>query len=192
MNSWKRMEWLLAGALVVGGCSAVDRDVGTSAAHLESDAAADADAGAGSDAEVDLADASPDALLDASTDALLDASTDALLDASTDALLDASTDANDAAPAQGPVVVVTISGFTFPPVTVARGTTVRWVNASRAPHTVTSGASSDPADHPGASFDKVLPKGQTFEHTFANAGQQPYFCRFHEAAGMTGTVTVLP
>ena len=162
MNSWMRTEWLVAGALVIGGCSSMDGHVGQSEGRLDSDGGADAG----------------DAMPATST---------------ADAQLDAQLDAHaDAARPPMPVVTVTISGFAFPPVTVPRGTTVRWVNASRAPHTVTSGASSDAADSPGALFDKVLPKGQTFDFTFVDAGEQPYFCRFHEGSGMTGTVTVLP
>ena len=167
MNLFMRTEWLLAGALVIGGCGAADGRVGSTAAPLDSDGGADADG---------QADATADAVT--ASDAAGDAAGDA--------------DAADAAPAHAPIVVVTISGFTFSPVTIARGTTVRWVNASRAPHTVTSGASSDPSDNPGALFDKTLPRGQSFEFTFADAGEQPYFCRFHEGSGMTGVVTVLP
>ena len=83
-------------------------------------------------------------------------------------------------------------GLTFAParVTVTVGMTVRWVNKGGTPHTVTSGASSKPADSPGLVFDSGLAPGATFEHTFNTAGEQPYFCRYHEAMGMVGNITV--
>jgi plastocyanin len=91
---------------------------------------------------------------------------------------------------------VTISatdrGFDPADVTVARGATVRWINTSQEEHTVTSGASSSPADHPGQAFDRSLAPGQTFDRTFATPGTYPYFCRPHERFGMRGTVTVRP
>jgi len=90
------------------------------------------------------------------------------------------------------VVVATIVGFRFPEITVPAGTTVRWVNASMARHTVTSGASSAPADAPGSLFDGVVRPGASFEHTFDAAGDVPYFCRPHEGSGMTGVVHVTP
>jgi plastocyanin len=93
----------------------------------------------------------------------------------------------DASPS---VFVATIKGFTFPKISVPVGTTVRWVNSSRAPHTVTSGKSSDDADAPGALFDATIRPGESFEFTFTQVGEQPYFCRFHEDAGMVGTVVV--
>jgi plastocyanin len=85
-------------------------------------------------------------------------------------------------------------GLVFAPVhlTVTAGTTVRWVNKGRYEHTVTSGASSKDKDSPGAAFDAELSIGGLYEHTFTEAGDQPYFCRFHEAMGMAGVVTVSP
>jgi plastocyanin len=85
--------------------------------------------------------------------------------------------------------VATITAFKFPQISVPAGTTVRWVNNSRAPHTVTSGSGSDDPNV-GALFDATIRPGQSFEFTFKDAGDMPYFCRFHEEAGMVGTVVV--
>jgi YVTN family beta-propeller protein len=83
-------------------------------------------------------------------------------------------------------------GFAFQParLTVPAGAIVRWVNKGAIPHTVTSGPSSRPADAPGRLFEGVLASGASFQHTFATAGDFPYFCRYHEGMGMTGVVTV--
>ncbi|HSJ16139.1 MAG TPA: plastocyanin/azurin family copper-binding protein [Longimicrobiales bacterium] len=89
------------------------------------------------------------------------------------------------APVAGGVVTIDVVGFTFSPatITVAPGTTVRWVNDSDILHTVT------PDGHTAWS-DTNLPAGATFEHTFENPGSYPYFCTPHLAAGMTGTISV--
>jgi YVTN family beta-propeller protein len=83
-------------------------------------------------------------------------------------------------------------GFAFRPahLTVPAGSVVRWTNKGAIPHTVTSGASSRPADSPGVVFDGVLASGATFQRTFTAAGDWPYFCRYHEGMGMAGVVTV--
>ncbi|MEM7234292.1 MAG: plastocyanin/azurin family copper-binding protein [Planctomycetota bacterium] len=58
-------------------------------------------------------------------------------------------------------------------------------------HTVTSGASSDPADEPGALFDVESSCAEPiFVYTFEAADTYPYFCRPHERMGMTGVVYV--
>lgn len=95
-------------------------------------------------------------------------------------------------PAISQTVIETTDGATFSPshLTVVQGATVRWHNGGTVPHTVTSGASSAAADSPGALFDSQLPAGGTFEFTFTQVGDQPFFCRLHEAMGMTGVVSV--
>ncbi len=95
---------------------------------------------------------------------------------------------------RGAVEITASDGFIFSPanVTVSAGTTVRWVNTGSAPHTVTSGLSSRPADSPGTKFDHQLGRGTTFEFQFNEVGEQPFFCRFHESMGMKGVVTVTP
>jgi plastocyanin len=93
------------------------------------------------------------------------------------------------------VEVTTTDGLMFSPssVTIRVGGTVRWRNTGSVVHTVTSGASSMASSNPGALFDhNPLAPGGIFEFTFTAAGTQPYFCRFHEAMGMKGTVVVTP
>jgi plastocyanin len=93
------------------------------------------------------------------------------------------------------VEVQTTDGLMFSPssVTIPVGGTVRWRNSGSVTHTVTSGTSSMASANPGALFDhNPLAPGGTFEFTFTTAGTQPYFCRFHEAMGMKGTVVVTP
>lgn len=82
----------------------------------------------------------------------------------------------------------------FEPVTISVkvGTKVEWKNVGLHDHTVTSGAGSAVADNPGLVFDQTLAPGATFAHTFDTVGTQPYFCRFHEALGMKGSVVVTP
>jgi len=71
-------------------------------------------------------------------------------------------------------------------VTVDVGGKVVWSNDDTAAHTVTSGSA---ADGPDGNFDSSLfMAGTTFEHTFAEAGDYPYFCMVHP--WMVGTVTV--
>jgi plastocyanin len=77
-------------------------------------------------------------------------------------------------------------------VTVKKGTKVIFKNTSPVLHTLTSGASSNPSDNPGAAFDKVMPPKKTVKLKFTKVGDQPYFCRPHEEMGMVGTVTVTP
>ena len=65
---------------------------------------------------------------------------------------------------------------------VSAGTTVTWTNEGESPHTVTA---SD------GSFDSGnLDPGDTFSHTFDQAGEFSYVCQYHEADGMVGAVTV--
>jgi plastocyanin len=79
--------------------------------------------------------------------------------------------------------------------TIAVGDTVKWVWASSG-HTVTSGSAGvadgtfcSPSD---ANCDTAATSnaGATYSHTFAAAGDFPYFCRPHAGAGMTGDITV--
>ena len=75
---------------------------------------------------------------------------------------------------------VTIVDFAFDPATVdvSVGTTVVWTNTGQAPHTVTGSFADSGA----------LSPGQTFRHTFAEAGSFDYVCSFHPQ--MTGTIRV--
>ncbi|HKH76009.1 MAG TPA: cupredoxin family copper-binding protein [Rubrobacteraceae bacterium] len=82
-------------------------------------------------------------------------------------------------------ISVNVQNFAFDPpnIVVAPGTTVTWVNADRAPHTVTA---TDPA---GAFDSGTLRPGQSFSFTFTQPGTSyAYYCAIHPS--MTGTVTV--
>ena len=65
---------------------------------------------------------------------------------------------------------------------VEAGTTVTWTNNGESPHTVTA---SD-----GSFESGNLDPGQTFSHTFDEAGEFGYVCDYHEADGMVGSITV--
>jgi plastocyanin len=71
------------------------------------------------------------------------------------------------------------------PVQVSVGSTVTWTNDDAQPHTVSSGQNATP----DGTFDSgiMAPQG-TFEHTFTEAGEFPYFCLLHP--NMVGTVSV--
>ena len=80
------------------------------------------------------------------------------------------------------------SGSCFLPseVTIGVGESVTWYNDSTTAHTVTSG---NPEDGPDSVFDSSLfLAGNTFSHTFTEAGQYEYFCSIHP--WMQGIVTV--
>jgi len=81
------------------------------------------------------------------------------------------------------------SGSCFSPseVTIGVGDSVTWHNDSTAAHTVTSG---NPEDGPDGLFDSGLfLGGDTFSHTFNEAGEYQYFCQIHP--WMTGTVIMV-
>ena len=69
--------------------------------------------------------------------------------------------------------VVTMDNFTFTPpeLTVAVGTTVKFVNHDDIPHTV--------VDKNKAYRSKALDTDDSFSFTFANAGTFDYFCGLH-------------
>jgi plastocyanin len=69
--------------------------------------------------------------------------------------------------------VVAIDNFTFgpPDLTVAVGTTVRWVNHDDIPHSV--------VDKNKAFRSKALDTDDSFSYTFASAGTFDYFCGLH-------------
>lgn len=69
--------------------------------------------------------------------------------------------------------VVVIDNFTFTPpeLTVAVGTTVKWVNHDDIPHSV--------VDKSKAFRSKALDTNDSFSFTFAGAGTFDYFCGLH-------------
>jgi len=68
------------------------------------------------------------------------------------------------------------------------GDTVRWTNDDATPHTVTSGSNGVPDNKFNSSpnFNPLKAPGDTFSHTFTEAGQYPYYCALHP--NQVGTV----
>jgi plastocyanin len=84
--------------------------------------------------------------------------------------------------AQEPTNVVTIDNFTFSPkdLTVAVGTTVKWINHDDIPHTVVE---------KNTTFrSKALDTDDSYSFTFTTAGSFDYFCGLHPH--MVGKVIV--
>jgi len=77
---------------------------------------------------------------------------------------------------------VTIDNFTFGPkeLTVAVGTTVKWVNHDDTPHIV--------VDKNKAFRSKALDTNDSFSFTFTSAGTFDYFCGLHPH--MVGKISV--
>jgi len=84
--------------------------------------------------------------------------------------------------AQDATNVVTIDNFTFTPpeLTVAVGTTVKWVNHDDIPHLV--------VNKDKVFRSKALDTDDSFSYTFASAGTFDYFCALHPH--MVGKVIV--
>lgn len=104
-------------------------------------------------------------------------------EATSDSTAPAAGGENASAPQQAatpPDLAVAIVDFAFEPSTlqVPADATVVWTNEGQAPHTVTG----DFAD------SGILEPGQTFSHTFAEAGEYGYVCSIHP--NMVGTVSV--
>lgn len=88
------------------------------------------------------------------------------------------------------VAGVVNNAFTPADLVIFQGDRVRW-QWIEGTHTVTSGASSNPADDPGAMFQAPSTAGQpVFIHVFDTPGHFPYFCIPHELFGMAGSVRV--
>ena len=68
-------------------------------------------------------------------------------------------------------------------ITIEQGDTVEWEWTDNLPHTVTSNAGGAETFNSG----NITGNGQTFSHTFANAGTTSYKCNVH--AMMQGTIT---
>ena len=69
---------------------------------------------------------------------------------------------------------------------VPAGTTVVWSNGDGIEHSVTHGV---PGDQGGAFDSGLMTKDKSFERTFTDVGEYPYFCKRHEF--MTGVVKVV-
>jgi plastocyanin len=80
---------------------------------------------------------------------------------------------------------LTTDSYAPNPVQVSAGATVTWTNDDSQPHTATSGENATP----DGTFDSgIMAPAATFEHTFTEAGEFPYFCLLHP--NMVGTVSV--
>ena len=79
---------------------------------------------------------------------------------------------------------VIIDNYAFSPVTlsVKVGTTVTWINHDDDAHTVDSTQ--------GKFKSATLNKGDRFDFRFTEAGEYPFYCRFHTK--MTGKIMVQP
>ena len=91
--------------------------------------------------------------------------------------------ASAAAPADAGSQVV-MDNYLFNPatLTIKVGTTVTWINHDDDPHTVDSTQ--------GKFKSSTLNKGDKFEFRFTEAGEYPFYCRFHPK--MTGKIIVQP
>ena len=87
-----------------------------------------------------------------------------------------------AASARAPETEVKIDNFAFAPqrIVVKAGTTITWINADDAPHTVVSTTKLFKSS--------ALDTEDRFSFTFATPGTYEYFCSLHPH--MTGTVVV--
>jgi plastocyanin len=125
--------------------------------------------------------------------------------AESQAVLEGDSGANDAATTDAATSVVTVlvqrASFSPVEVTLPVGGTVRWV-WERGRHNVVSGnvvdgegiADGKFCNAGGATCDEAPLQGPpyTYEHTFAAAGDYPYFCTPHVPMGMVGTIHVVP
>jgi plastocyanin len=80
---------------------------------------------------------------------------------------------------------LTTNAYQPNPIQVSVGTPVTWTNDDAQPHTVTSGENATPS---GLFDSSIMAPQATFEHTFTEAGEFPYFCLLHP--NMVGTVSV--
>jgi len=80
---------------------------------------------------------------------------------------------------------LTTDAFSPNPIQVSVGSTVTWTNNDSVIHTVNSGTSPTES---GLFSSPIMNPGDTFEYTFTEAGEVPYFCLLHP--NMVGTVTV--
>ena len=87
-------------------------------------------------------------------------------------------------PPATPATLVTIDNFAFTPatLTVKLGTKVTFVNHDDIPHSIVS--------VPGKFRSHALDTDQSFEYTFATAGDFDYFCGLHPH--MKGKIIVTP
>jgi plastocyanin len=80
---------------------------------------------------------------------------------------------------------LTTDAFSPNPIQVSVGTTVTWTNNDAQPHTVNAGENATPS---GLFNSPIMAPQATFEYTFTEAGEVPYYCMLHP--NMVGTVSV--
>ena len=93
-----------------------------------------------------------------------------------------------------PTITLKLIAFAPTDLRLAAGGTVTWRQDDVATHTVTSGrveqSGGTATAKPDGRFDSGnKSKGQTFQFSFADPGEYPFFCAIHPAT-MTGVVTV--
>jgi plastocyanin len=82
----------------------------------------------------------------------------------------------------GPKVEIVAFKFTPEIQTVARGTTVSWVNRDPYYHTITSGKTDGPVNEPDGVFDRDLKeRDDVVQVKFERPGTYTYFCKQHNA-----------
>jgi plastocyanin len=80
---------------------------------------------------------------------------------------------------------LTTDAYAPNPIQVGVGDTVTWTNDDAQPHTATSGENATPD---GRFDSSIMAPGATFDFTFTEPGEYPYFCLLHP--NMVGTVSV--
>ena len=100
----------------------------------------------------------------------------------------AASEAAEPSEAAGAEETVRLSQFAFDPeeLTIAVGTTVNFVNADSAAHTVTEGTEGIAAE--GAIIDEELEQNGSTSYTFDEAGTFDITCEFHPSMQLTITV----
>ncbi len=95
-----------------------------------------------------------------------------------------SVDPSTLPPVEATEVLIQDFAFDAPHIQVAVGDTVTWTQGTdEEPHTAT--ATDDP---PTFDTGTLTDEGETFEFTFSEAGEFPYYCEIHPE--MLGLVTV--
>lgn len=94
------------------------------------------------------------------------------------------TDGGDGGGFDGTITLTAGLAFDPPDVTIAVGDTVTWESEANIFHTIT------PDGHSEWTRQEMNSAGDTFTHTFDNAGTFDYFCEPHQAQGMVGSITV--
>ncbi len=100
----------------------------------------------------------------------------------------AASEAAEPSEAAGAEETVRLSQFAFEPeeLTIAVGTTVNFVNADSAAHTVTEGTEGTAVE--GAIIDEELEQNGSTSYTFDEAGTFDITCKFHPSMQLTITV----